>query len=68
MIQISCYIINKCQNIPEETFFRLTAVVNAAGCLLLRQFFMLLHPLRQDPDFVQVLDVFQGKMSLRQSW
>lgn len=61
---------NKCQNIPEETLFRHTAVMNTAGCLLLRRFFMLFHPCRQDPDFVQVLDghVFQGKMSVCQSW
>lgn len=64
--QRPCYIINKCQNIPEETSFRDIVVVHTIGCLLVRQSFMLLYSFRQNSDFVQILDyhVFQRKMSL----
>lgn len=51
--QRSYYVINKCQNTPEETSFRNAAVVNTIGCLPVRLSFMLLHPCRQKPDFVQ---------------
>ena len=51
--QRSYYVINKCQNTPEETSFRNAAVVNTVGCLPVRPSFMLLHPCRQNPDFVQ---------------